>query len=350
MLKSLQVKNFTVFAHADLRFSPQLNVIIGANGSGKSHLLKVAYSVLAASAEEGRKANGSPPSKTVMQARLAEKLVAVLRPEALGRLARRRQGQERCELGFAFDTPALNLDFGFTTGSKSGVTIRKAPSQRVSKPPVFLPTRELLTIYPGFVPIYESHYLDFEEDWRDTCLLLGAPALRGPREKQVRELLAPLEEVMGGKVELDKNGRFYLDVPGLGRMEMPLVAEGIRKLAMIARLIATGSLLDKGYLFWDEPEANLNPAIIRSVARTILHLCRGDVQVFVATHSLFLMRELTIQLQDPTHKGIQARFFGLQPGESGVSVEQGDAIDEIGTIAALDEELSQSDRYLGVEG
>jgi hypothetical protein len=125
-----------------------------------------------------------------MQARLAEKLVAVLRPEALGRLARRRQRQERCELRFAFDTPALDLDFGFATGSKSGVTIRKAPSQRVSKPPVFLPARELLTIYPGFVPIYESHYLDFEEDWRDTCLLLGAPALRGPREKQVRELLA----------------------------------------------------------------------------------------------------------------------------------------------------------------
>ena len=30
---------------------------------------------------------------------------------------------------------------------------------------------------------------------------------------------------------------------------MPLVAEGWRKLAMIAQLIATGSLLDKGCLF-----------------------------------------------------------------------------------------------------
>ena len=32
-------------------------------------------------------------------------------------------------------------------------------------------------------------------------------------------------------------------------MEIPLVAEGLRKLAMLARLIITGSLLDKGYLF-----------------------------------------------------------------------------------------------------
>ncbi|WP_281258757.1 hypothetical protein [Avibacterium endocarditidis] len=42
-------------------------------------------------------------------------------------------------------------------------------------------------------------------------------------------------------------------------MEIPLVAEGLRKLAMVARLVATGTLLDKGCLFWDEPEANLNP-------------------------------------------------------------------------------------------
>jgi recombinational DNA repair ATPase RecF len=34
MLKSLQLKNLTVFAKADLRFSPQLNVVIGANGLG----------------------------------------------------------------------------------------------------------------------------------------------------------------------------------------------------------------------------------------------------------------------------------------------------------------------------
>ncbi len=39
-------------------------------------------------------------------------------------------------------------------------------------------------------------------------------------------------------------------------MEMHLVAEGLRKLAMIARLIANGSLVDKVSLFWDEPEAN----------------------------------------------------------------------------------------------
>lgn len=43
-------------------------------------------------------------------------------------------------------------------------------------------------------------------------------------------------------------------------MEMPLVAEGLRKVAMLARLIATGTLLEQGYLFWDEPETSESEA------------------------------------------------------------------------------------------
>ena len=86
MLKSLNIRNLTAFAEADLEFSPQLNVIVGENAVGKTHLLKVPYAVLATSAEEGRKPNGGAPTKASLQAKLADKLVGVLRPESLGRL------------------------------------------------------------------------------------------------------------------------------------------------------------------------------------------------------------------------------------------------------------------------
>jgi predicted ATPase len=130
------------------------------------------------------------------------------------------------------------------------------------------------------------------------------------------------------------------------RMEMPLVAEGLRKLGMLARLIATGALLDKGTLFWDEPEANLNPKLIRSVAKSIVDLSAAGIQIFIATHSLFLLRELELQAANRSGKAIDARFFGLQLRDDDLDVEQGSSIDEIGSIAALDEELEQSQRYL----
>ena len=46
MLKRLHLQNFTVFADADFAFGPGLNVIVGTNGTGKSHVLKVGYAVL----------------------------------------------------------------------------------------------------------------------------------------------------------------------------------------------------------------------------------------------------------------------------------------------------------------
>ena len=347
MLNSLHMENFTVFAKADLTFGKQLNVFIGENGTGKSHILKAAYSAIAVSAERMSNGGTSIPSSTKYQTLMADKLQAVFRPDGLGRLVRRQLGRHKCQLHFQFNDRALDAAFSFSTMDTDEVKMEIVPKDRVEKLPIFLPTRELLTIYPGFVSLYETTHLSFEETWRDTCILLGAPLARGPRESNIKEMLAPLEEMMGGKVELDKAGRFYLNTP-TGSFEMHLVAEGFCKLAMVARLIATGSLLDKGYLFWDEPEANLNPKIIKLIARVIVSLCKHGIQVFVATHSLFLLRELYI-LQQSEFAGLDARYFGLQLKKNGVAIAQGTSIDDIGDITSLDEELMQSDRYMEIE-
>lgn len=349
MLKQMRLRNLTVFPDADLQFAKHLNVMVGENGAGKTHLLKMAYSVMATSHDEGKKRNPSAPTKGWMQGALADKLVNVFRAETLGRLARRRQGRHKCEISLSFSNSALDLGFGFATNSKSEVVLDKVPLAWLEASPAYLPTRELLTIFPNFVSVYESHYLEFEETWRDTCLLLGAPLHKGPRQQHVRELLAPLEDAMGGSIELDRNGRFYLNNAS-GRLEMPLVAEGVRKLGMLARLIASGTLLGQGYLFWDEPEANLNPVLIRHVARTVVELGKAGVQVFLATHSLFLLRELDMLVNENSKAKIEAQFFGLHKSDEGVSITQGESIYSIGTIAALDESLAQADRYLAFEG
>jgi hypothetical protein len=104
-----------------------------------------------------------------------------------------------------------------------------------------------------------------------------------------------------------------------------------------------------GYFIWDEPEANLNPKLIKAIARTILQLAKADIQVFIATHSLFLLRELQM-LQIKEFSLIDMKCFGLH-GDSahGVSVKQGATIDDVGDISALDEELDQSNRYMEAE-
>jgi ABC-type lipoprotein export system ATPase subunit len=361
MLKSLRLKNFTVFPSAELKFGRYLNVIVGENGLGKTHLLKAAYCALAVSARGARESGSNEPAESHLQTAIANKLRNVFKPDELGRLARRQAGKDRteveCRLEGATTTPVISprgtmrrfdLAFSFDAASKSEVTIDRLPADWISEVAVYMPTRELITIASGFVSLYETTHLQFEETWRDTAILLGAPLARGAREAKIRPMLGPLEEALGGAVESDDQGRFYLKTK-TARFEMHLVAEGLRKLAMIARLIATGSLLGKGYLFWDEPEANLNPKLVKLVARTILDLGRNGIQVFIATHSLFLMRELHIlqQTQYPHH---DTRCFGLHPaGEDTVAIQEGETMDDIGNISALDEQLAQSKRYTETE-
>jgi predicted ATPase len=348
VLKTMKLEDFTVFHNTEFVFGSNLNVVVGENGAGKTHVIKAAY---AATAVNATRSNGeiAPLSKSQLQSALAEKFQSVFRPDGLGRLVRRRRGRRKCALDFKYSDTALNVAFTFSTVAKTEVTLKKAPRRRIEKLPVYLPTRELLAIYPGFVSLYETTHLSFEETWRDTCILLGAPLARGPRETRIKEILSPLETAMNGSVELDKSGRFYLKSKSGGNMEMHLVAEGMRKLAMVARLVATGSLLDKGYLFWDEPEANLNPKALKIIARTILQIAGSGIQVFIATHSLFLLRELHI-LQKRECQSFDTRCFGLHIGDEGVvSVQQGNTMDDIGEITALDEDLQQSERYIDTE-
>lgn len=347
MIKSLSVKNFTLFTEASLAFGRHLNVFVGENGSGKSHLLKLAYTLLAVGAQGYRDSGEETPSKAYLRGAFARKLVKVFRPDELGRLTQRlAAGRRRCEVQLSTEDGGFDTELGFSTKDSTLVDLVKVPSEWIDKSPVFLPTREVLSIYPGFVSLYETTELPFEETWRDVCVLLGAPIAAGARLKKVSELLAPLEAALGGKIVLEPSGRFYLNRGGTNT-EMHLVAEGLRKLAMVARLIATGSLLDNGWLFWDEPEANLNAKLISEIARVIAQLSASGIQVFVATHSLFLLRELYL-LQ--AEQKLDTRCFGLHLQDDGtVAIEAGANIDEIGPITALDEELHQSDRYLDLE-
>lgn len=344
MLERLRIENFTVFSKANFEFAAGLNVIVGENGTGKTHVLKLAYAVLAASYKESKNTHLPTFTPRRVGSLFGDKLENVFRAD-IGSLKHKHTkiySQDSWWISLFFDETNVNFTFKNQVTGINKIDIEKMPKILSGNNAVFIPTRELLTIYPGFVSLYEGRYLEFDETYRDTCLLLGEPLLKKP----MTDLLVILEEAMGGKVLLER-GRFYL-VCDFGKVEMPMVAEGIRKLAMLAQLIAVGALQKGSYLFWDEPEANLNPRLVKVVARVILQLANAGIQIFIATHSLFLLRELEV-LQTAEKKPVSQHYFALKQGADGVDVEQGNAIDDLQTLVLLDEELLQSDRYMALE-
>jgi hypothetical protein len=132
-------------------------------------------------------------------------------------------------------------------------------------------------------------------------------------------VLQTLREALGGHVELSGE-RFYVKFHGdKARMEAHLVAEGLRKVASLERLLLNGSLTTNGFLFWDEPEANLNPRLTVVIADILGALARLGVQIFITTHDFLLARRLSVKSELPGEP--PTRFFACYRPKPGAPVE-----------------------------
>ncbi|MEW6868362.1 AAA family ATPase [Trueperella pyogenes] len=345
-IHNLSVESFGPFHSLDIKFSAGLNVIIGENAAGKTQLLKLLYS--ATKALNPADSRSESLTKKSLNIALADKLMGVFRPDSLGRLTRRVRGQSRAEVEIKYSGIGQTFAFGFSSHAKKEVQTSSVPTTPLKDQPVFLPPQELLSLPNTFISMFDAYDTGFEETWRDTAELLWRPALRGPREKKASNLIVPILERLRGDV-FEYQGRFYLKQQGVGNLESALLADGHRKLAMLARLVANGVLLEGGYLFWDEPEANLNPALLQTVASVLLQLARNGVQIFVSTHSLYLLREL--QMLSTDCSDVNPTYIGLirkdDSEEDDVVAESRDDLDEISYVASFRAELEQADRYLG---
>jgi hypothetical protein len=239
-----------------------------------------------------------------------------------------------------FGTAAIGFGEGV---AKTGFSNSYAPGGHA----VFVPTNEVLSIYPGFIAAYERRELSFDETVRDLCVDLSASPLRSVSPPVLAEVVSELDEAVGGKTVL-RGDRFYVLLSEDWPLEAAMLAEGLRKLAAVTQLIRNGSLAENGVLFWDEPETNLNPKLITVLARVLMKLAGAGIQVFIATHDYLLADELSLAAEYQTPDGVAAKtkFFCLLragPREP-VQVQFGDTLTDIEANPILEEFSAHYDR------
>jgi ABC-type polar amino acid transport system ATPase subunit len=326
-LTRLELERFTVFEKAVFDFAPGVNVIIGENGTGKSHLLKVIYclneSVRQFTTDEGRDLSVRAPKLVEIFFKI---LSEVFQPERLENLIR-RGGEAHAKIRATWESGEIAIT----------VAIELTPNVSLaSNPPmvptlersIFIPAYEVLSIFPGFISAYVRRESAFDRTIYDLCLALDARPLRQPPDDLRAHFLEPIEDVLGGKV-VNENGRFYLKLPD-GNMEATLVAEGLRKLAMIDYLLTNGSLTPNGFLLWDEPEASLNPRLTRLTGHLALGLARSGVQTWLSTHDYLLTSETSLAAEQSSRNDVA--FFALARSSNaseGTLVECGDRLADL---------------------
>lgn len=181
----------------------------------------------------------------------------------------------------------------------------------ISVAAAYIPVKEMLANAPGFLSLYSAREVHFEGVYRDILLRANLPPLREPIDDASQQMLETLERVVGGKVTM-KGEEFFLSNER-GDIEFTLLAEGWRKLGLLWRLIRNGTLREGSVLFWDEPEANLNPKMFRLVIEVLLKLQRAGVQVFFATHDYVILKELDLQMTEED----EVAFHALYRDEAG---------------------------------
>ena len=332
-LHKLSLENFTVFQSLDVDFSPHINVILGANASGKTHLLKLLYATTRAFTT----ASPLDRSKSAFATHLTKRLIRNFQVDRAGRLASRVKGHKHSSV--LLETAKNTVSFDFSTRHTEVKVEKYAPNYEGEDWPeaVYIPTKEILSMFTGLVPAIEAGYIDVEELYHDLGSKLGRNVPSGGPSKWRTDITKHLENVLDAKVIFDeKTSRFYIKQRGLGNIEAGLAAEGHRKIGMLLQLVANGTLGENSVLFWDEPESNMNPEHARHVVELLSHLSNSGIQVFVTTHDYFILKQITLKTKKHNLKAKYVslskkqknRFATYQTAENIYDLEPNPIIDE----------------------
>lgn len=387
MIAGVEIENFTAFGSLQLSLSPRVNVVIGSNGAGKTHLLKAIYGLALA---------GLPPSADrsdkEVAADISRKLLRLFSPEEnrIGTLrATGAKAPTRLSLVSSDDT-RVAISFG---SRSQAVQIKvDAGGTGHELQPVFIPTKEMLSLVRGMrhpdhdratvEMIFDDGYIDLAELLVHPGFEDGASSLaEDPRlSSVVRELVG----LVGGRYRWTDRGAFrfepgsyqekadparskskaaqaYQDstvtrfVPKGGQsLSSGMTAEGYRKIGVLHRLLSNGSINPgaTGVLLWDEPEANLNPKLMKKLVQVLLELSRNGQQIVLATHDYVLLKWFDLLMEKGKEDHVRFHVLVREEDSAAIAVHSTDDYDQLVNtgIAKTFSELYDAEIERSLEG
>lgn len=310
MITKLTLENFSAFEDVVINCSSQINIIVGENSCGKTQILKAAYLLGKASS---LKSAGVSDSK--IQAQIKSSLLGLFKPRSrrLGGVIN-RDAKKDCSLSIedAYgSTNTIKIE-----NDKSTETVNVLDEKFDLETGVFLPTKEVLTLLPALESkkVNEKQLRElFDETVVDLCLaFINNDTLEEKellnRDQRLGGVLKQLCENIEGQYRYkdkdhyfvagnyqeytDKPNEFWFKPIAGSELSTTMTAEGYRKIGMIQQLILNGQINNsaKSTLFWDEPESNLNPKLMKMIVKSLLEISRNGKQIFIATHDYALLK------------------------------------------------------------
>jgi len=320
-VKSIQIDAFTVFEKLAIEFSSGINVFIGENGTGKTHLLKLLYAAHVIRSNNPASASevfGEDFETIFTITHKDDSLDISYRAMGKGLQKKARKGSEEL-IKFINENDITPDDIGIVMDENTKIDIGEddppliVVSDNLSSA-IFIPAKDMLT-HGRLEKDYREYDLPFDTTLIDILDKAGTSALRN-LGSEMAEVLTKISAIIGGNV-VYRGDRYYIQKQNNILVGFDMEAEGFKKLGLIYRLIETGHIRKGSVLLWDEPEANINPKLIPDLVDIILTLEQAGVQMFFATHDYFFAKFLEVRKK----KDINVMYFALYKGENDKKVQ-----------------------------
>jgi AAA15 family ATPase/GTPase len=300
MINNIYLKDFGLLEDFRFEKAANFNVIIGENDTGKTSLLKILYATSKAWQEFSLRSQ-SNGDKASFKKIISEKLHSTFQPQQKGLSAlvtRRKEAKMYAEFNF-FEGEKLNqsIHFSLTKDSEKEVVENKELVRPLELADdfnaLFIPAKEVLTAANAISATRYRLFMDgFDDTYIDLINSLRIKTSKGKVASKLSEVSSKIEHLFGG--EITQFNDEFIFKKNKSEFSMSFTAEGVKKLGILTTLIRNRELTKGTILFLDEPEAVLHPSAIRELVNILYLLSQSGIQLFISTHSFFVIKQLEI--------------------------------------------------------
>ena len=316
-IDEVQLKNFGMIEQFSGNKFSNINLIIGENGTGKTFLLKALYSAVRSMEEYKR----GDDIKTISEV-LSEKLRWTFQVEKLGDMVS-RSAEEGLSLDIRMGSDRISYQFSQSASGKVGAA--KAPEKGKIGNSIFIPAKEVLSL---FSVILKSREVDkvfgFDDTYYDLAKALRISPSRGKNYTVFANSRKIVSNVIDGKVDYDEgSGKWFYKNNKNQKFSIGATSEGVKKIAIMDRLLANGYLDNNSIIFIDEIESALHPKAVCDFLDMIDTIANDmGLQVFITSHSYFVIKKIyliALKKADSVscislNKGQAVQIFDLHDG------------------------------------
>jgi len=344
MVEKIYARNFAVFSEFSWSKLGNVNVIVGENDTGKSHFLKLLYSIARSIEEyERQKERARETWKEV----LARKLRETFQPPdlALGKLVKKGESKLTVEARIANES----VYFSYGTSTTKQIIDTNTPHVEHHLNALFFPPEEVLTALEAIAATREKLDISgFEDTYLDLIEALRLPTTQGRVRSGLYEAVQELEKLLDGG-EIRREDDEFIFRRGHEKYGMSQTAEGIKKIGILTQLIRNRTINQGSLLFFDEPEANLHPRASAKLVDMLHAISQEGIQVFVATHDYFIVKKLELLAREHQQ---DIMFCSFTRDEGGVRAEKANLRDGMpdNPIIEVSRELLERDQRVTITG